>query len=203
MARKVYIARHGERLDFVDRIWHETAANPYDPPLTANGKQQATELGLKLASLNISSVYSSPFTRCVNTASNAAAQISPGLKVQIEPGACEWLNGEWYADTEDGPGWRNVAELREEFGNVEVDYEPVYCKDYNKKGYPESMGELMERCKRTVLQILMNEGMGDGNVLLIGHGSSVKGFMGALVDCVSENISCKFKFMDIIYLNVF
>lgn len=33
----------GERLDFVDYDWVDSAPRPYDPPLTRNGERQARE----------------------------------------------------------------------------------------------------------------------------------------------------------------
>ena len=50
MARKqptqrVFIIRHGERLDNVDYGWVEKAERPYDPPLTDDGVKEALEAG--------------------------------------------------------------------------------------------------------------------------------------------------------------
>eukprot|EP00177_Eucheuma_denticulatum_P003231 GFKZ01005840.1.p1 GENE.GFKZ01005840.1~~GFKZ01005840.1.p1 ORF type:complete len:230 (+),score=19.45 GFKZ01005840.1:964-1653(+) len=171
-SRKIYIARHGERLDFVDPSWFRKSSTPHDPPLTARGKQQATELGHKLASLDIKHVFASPFSRCVNTASNAATEISPDLKVNIEPGLCEWLNAVWYRHSEKGPIWRTVDSLAAEFSNVDASYTPVYPMSHNFDGFPESLEKLNRRCDKTYRAVLeMVEG--DGNVLLVGHGTSV------------------------------
>ncbi|KAI5298003.1 hypothetical protein KEM56_004385, partial [Ascosphaera pollenicola] len=49
----VIIARHGTRLDSVDKHWHLTSPTPYDPPLTYGGWTQARALGAKIASLLI------------------------------------------------------------------------------------------------------------------------------------------------------
>ena len=39
--QRLFIIRHGERLDNVDYSWERTAERPYDPPLTAHGIEEA------------------------------------------------------------------------------------------------------------------------------------------------------------------
>ena len=46
--QRIVIIRHGERLDNVDYTWTETAARPYDPPLTEKGAEQARNAGKQL-----------------------------------------------------------------------------------------------------------------------------------------------------------
>lgn len=72
---RVFIARHGERQDFVDASWREESAFPDDPPLTAWGESQARLMGAYIHSIGgrILRVYASPFSRCVRTASLAIA----------------------------------------------------------------------------------------------------------------------------------
>ena len=43
--QRVFIVRHGERLDNVDYGWVRRAERPYDPPLTDDGMKEATEAG--------------------------------------------------------------------------------------------------------------------------------------------------------------
>ena len=42
--QRVYVMRHGERLDSIDRQWAKGAARPYDTPLSAHGKHEAMRL---------------------------------------------------------------------------------------------------------------------------------------------------------------
>jgi broad specificity phosphatase PhoE len=96
----VIVARHGERLDYVQRDdqgnghhnWVQDHVNdaPYDPPLTAHGMQQASKLGRQLLheverlfglssspnSTTITAVYSSPFLRCRQTAATIVREIN-------------------------------------------------------------------------------------------------------------------------------
>lgn len=186
----IYVARHGERRDFVDPEWYMTAENPHDPPLTDTGKEQATELGQKLSSLNIRHVFASPFWRCVNTASNAAAAISPNLRVCIEPGLCEWLNAQWYSDTEGGPRWRTVESLASEFSNVESSYNSVFPMTFNFEGFPEPFEKVTTRCDKTYRAVL-ERFQTDGNILFVGHGSSVESMINVLVpEAPEEPITC-------------
>ena len=43
--QRVFIIRHGERLDNVDYDWVRWAERPYDPPLTDDGAKEASEAG--------------------------------------------------------------------------------------------------------------------------------------------------------------
>lgn len=183
----IYIARHGERRDFVDPEWYKTADNPHDPPLTDTGKEQAIELGQKLSSLNIKHVFASPFWRCVNTASNAAATISPNLQVCIEPGMCEWLNALWYHETERGPLWRTVESLAAEFSNVDSTYEPVFPMSFNFDGFPELYEKVKTRCDKTYRAVL-ERFQTEGNILFVGHGSSVESTINVLVPEAPEKL---------------
>lgn len=69
---RVFVVRHGERVDKVDLDWGRGAARPHDPPLTPKGESMARALGqyLRAARLLDSStvvILSSPLTRCVQT----------------------------------------------------------------------------------------------------------------------------------------
>ncbi|EEH03852.1 phosphoglycerate mutase [Histoplasma capsulatum G186AR] len=92
----IIIARHGARLDAVDKQWHLTSPTPYDPPLTYGGWNQARALGIRIRDLlrarekavglgtnggeesQLSRkqriiIHTSPFLRCVQTAIGVSA----------------------------------------------------------------------------------------------------------------------------------
>ncbi|XP_002978895.2 uncharacterized protein LOC9659801 [Selaginella moellendorffii] len=71
--QNVFILRHGERRDDVDKEWLANASRPWDPPLTDAGKKQAWNAGrkLRLAGFEINRVLISPYLRCVQTAAEA------------------------------------------------------------------------------------------------------------------------------------
>jgi broad specificity phosphatase PhoE len=177
MGPTFYLARHGERLDFVDTKWTETAANPHDAPLTALGEEQAIELGQRLTadSANISCVVASPFSRTMMTAVRAASELRPiRPTVGVEPGASEWLNKEWYGNR--APLWRSVHSLASQHPNVNSKYVPIFPMTSNKDRYPETQEDVLARAKKTIAGLLETHGNKDGNILIVGHGSSVEAF---------------------------
>jgi broad specificity phosphatase PhoE len=186
---KIYLTRHGERLDFVQPDWQKTAKNPHDAPLTSRGEEQARRLGEHLADCNIAHVFVSPFSRACCTADRASAKLNPPRPVKIEPGACEWLNADWYG--KHPPSWRALDCLAKEFLNVDVSYQPVFHHDSNMTRYPEKPTDVLERASATLRKITELFG-DDGNILIVGHGSSVEAFC-KILDSSSDpkNISCK------------
>ena len=129
--RYLIVARHGERLDYVRRDagdpWTPTASRPYDPPLTEHGLAQAAKLGQHLKGElqrrgipPITTVYTSPFLRCRQTAVAAAAQLD--APVRVEFGLCESFNESWFRSwalpgTDGTWGYRMPPDA----GNVVVD----------------------------------------------------------------------------------
>lgn len=42
--QRVYVMRHGERLDSINREWTRKAARPYDTPLSSHGELEAMKV---------------------------------------------------------------------------------------------------------------------------------------------------------------
>jgi len=104
--KSVVVVRHGERLDYVTRDaggnWIPTADQPWNPPLTEKGHEQAKGLGVALpeilASLNlppIAAIYSSPFHRCRQTAAGLI-ESNEQLKIRVELGLSESINENFF-----------------------------------------------------------------------------------------------------------
>lgn len=87
----IFVLRHGEREDYVDRNWLQKHPNlaPDDPPLAQKGHQQAKETAQRLANEQIDFIVSSPYLRCVETANYVAEMLNKSIF--IEPGICEVL----------------------------------------------------------------------------------------------------------------
>lgn len=72
MSQLVFVVRHAERQDAVDKIWVKSALDPNNPELTVNGLEQAYNTGLYLSQFLTNtppiSIFTSPFIRCVQTA---------------------------------------------------------------------------------------------------------------------------------------
>jgi broad specificity phosphatase PhoE len=164
----VWIARHASRLDFVNPDWHRTASNPFDPPLSEEGAIQARQLGRRLSGEGIARIFSSPFLRAVETAHHVADVLD--LPVEIEQGACEWLNPDWFPSQ---PEWTIPEALGKDFPRIAGQDASVVSPDY-----PETWQDMLTRTA-TVIRTLTDRTQED--ILIIGHGASLLGFTRALV----------------------
>jgi broad specificity phosphatase PhoE len=173
MSQTVWIARHGNRLDFVNPEWFNTAERPYDPPLSEDGFVQAKQLGQRLIGEGIVHIFASPFLRTVQTASQVADCLD--LPIKIEMGLSEWLNPAWMK-TE--PERLPIEVLQEQCPRID----PSYTSRVIAK-YPETSEMVFERTA-LVAQCLMAEFSED--ILLVGHGASVVGVTQALVGGTPE-----------------
>lgn len=158
----IWIARHGNRLDFVDPEWFENADRPYDPPLSDDGVIQAQELARRLEKEAIAHIFVSPFLRTVQTAFEVAKVLN--LPLKLEAGLGEWLNPDWM--THD-PDIFNMGALFARYPCIDINYQ-----SHLEPQYPESEAEMMARTAK-VVQHLVREY--PDNILLIGHGASVLG----------------------------
>ncbi|MFB8790072.1 MAG: histidine phosphatase family protein [Potamolinea sp.] len=162
MSQTVWIARHGNRLDFVNPEWFNTAERPYDPPLSSDGLVQAKQLGKRLVGEGIVHIFASPFLRTVQTAYQVAEALD--LSIKLELGLSEWLNPAWMtSDPERMP----IELLQEKFPRIDSSYTSrvIAC-------YPETNEMVLERTAQTA-RLLTAEFSED--MLLVGHGASVVG----------------------------
>lgn len=172
----LWIARHGNRLDFVHPEWFDTAPRRYDPPLSADGEVQARQLADRLCSEPIRQIIASPFRRCVQTA-HAVAEVLK-LPVQLEWGIGEWLNADWMTAM---PETAPIAELQAEFPWVDPDYRSI-----TPPRYPETEPECLARSGRTARAIadrLAVDHLASAascDILFVGHGATVHGMIWGL-----------------------
>ena len=162
MTQTVWIARHGNRLDFVNPEWFNTAKRPYDPPLSDDGLIQVQELGKRLMREGIRHIFASPFLRTVQTANPVAEYLD--LPIKIESGLSEWLNPEWMKSE---PEKLSLEVLKEQFPRLDLSYTPRVIPRY-----PETSEQVLERTAQTARR-LTEEFSED--ILLVGHGASVVG----------------------------
>lgn len=179
MNQNVWIARHGNRLDFVRPEWFQTAQRRYDPPLSDDGRVQARQLGDRLRSENIDHIFASPFLRTVETAHAVAETLD--LPVKLEWGLCEWLNADWMTST---PETQTPEMLARQFPRLDLDY-----RSRVDARYPETETQALSRAGQTA-RVLAAEFSGD--LLLVGHGASVLGMARGLVgdDCYVHACLC-------------
>lgn len=177
MSQIVWIARHANRLDFVNPEWFNTAERRYDPPLSADGFLQAQELAERLKGERISHIFTSPFLRTVQTANQVAEILD--LPLKLEWGLCEWLNPEWMTEM---PETLPREVLAEEFPRIDLSYHPRVMPKY-----PESDESCVQRAGETARQLADEF---SGEILLVGHGASVIGAtMGLAVDAAETELS--------------
>ena len=160
MCRTVIITRHGNRQDFVDPDWRKTAVWPDDPPLSEDGIVQARELGDRLRCEQIQHIFSSPFLRTIETASQVAEVLD--LSVKVEHGLSEWLNAEWFGAY---PALAPFADKIRMFPRIDRDYRSRLTPTY-----PETWEDVVRRGEK------LTKGLTEdfsGNLLLVGHGASV------------------------------
>lgn len=162
MKQTVWLARHANRLDFVNPDWFLTAPRRYDPPLSDDGLVQAEKLAQRLASENIDGIFVSPFLRTLQTARPIATVLN--LEIKIESGLSEWLNPDWMSYH---PQTVTLEELNTLSAKIDGNYTSRFLPQY-----PETETEALSRAALTV-KTLADEF--SGNILLIGHGASVAG----------------------------
>jgi broad specificity phosphatase PhoE len=165
--RTVWLTRHGNREDFVDAAWPDTADRPDDPDLSADGLLQARELAARLALESIAHLFSSPYLRTIHTAHFCAARL--GLPIKIEDGIGEWLDPAKFTAQ---PVLLSRRELACRFP-VDATYRPIY-----EPVFPEPEAVLLTRCRLVIETLLART---RGSLLLVGHGASCKAMIYALL----------------------
>lgn len=170
MTQIVWIARHANRLDFVNPDWFLTAERRYDPPLSEDGVEQAQQLAKRLKGENIAHIFASPFLRTVQTASQIAEVLD--LPIKLESGLSEWLNPDWMAVM---PERLSIEALAELFPRIDTSYTSRVVAEY-----PETREKALLRSGETA-RLLADEFPED--ILMVGHGASV---LGATMGLVGE-----------------
>ncbi len=171
MSQIVWIARHANRLDFVNPDWFLTAERRYDPPLSDDGRVQAQQLAKRLKRENIRHIFASPFLRTVQTA-NAVAEVL-NLPIKLEIGLSEWLNPAWMTEEPERLSTPALAQL---FPRIDTSYTSRIAAKY-----PETHEKVRERSGQTA-RCLATEFLPE-DILLVAHGASV---LGAAMGLVGE-----------------
>ena len=168
MSQTVWIARHGNRLDFINPEWFDTAHRRYDPPLSVDGVTQAAELGQRLKQENICHIFASPFLRTIQTANEIAQVLN--LPIKLEAGLSEWYNPKWMTEK---PEIHPQDFLTTEYPLIDWNY-----KSYLTAQYPERREDVYRRTEKTVKQLVSQF---SEDILIVGHGVTVFGAAKGLV----------------------
>ncbi|GAB5591556.1 hypothetical protein Unana1_06456 [Umbelopsis nana] len=113
LSKTVFIVRHGERQDHVDKTWQSDPSDGIrDPPLSEKGEQQSQKTGAYLIDLlrekdikleNTTVVFvCSPFQRCIDTAVGIARGLQHAKQtfLRLEPAAGEWMTERFFDEVE-------------------------------------------------------------------------------------------------------
>jgi broad specificity phosphatase PhoE len=165
--RSIWLIRHGNRLDFSNPEWLDTAERPHDCPLSPNGEQQARDTGARLRREPVAHLFSSPFIRAAQTATIIGNAI--GKPVKIEAGLSEILSANWFPDRHD---LLSAAELADRFNGIDITY-----RSQVEPEYPETR-ELMTRRSKRVVELLTQQF--DGTLVFVGHGGIFSGIAPAI-----------------------
>ncbi|KAJ3552175.1 hypothetical protein NP233_g12942 [Leucocoprinus birnbaumii] len=131
---KIYIARHGFRLNWVTTTWQSPTGLDRDPPLAAYGETQAKELANYFLSLpedeRPTAIFSSPYYRCLQTSQPTAKALN--LPIYVEHGLSEW-----YSPVKPGTGLHprpgSATSLRSYIAEIDPQWSSVW--------YPSQKGE--------------------------------------------------------------
>ncbi|QKQ77066.1 histidine phosphatase family protein [Nostoc sp. TCL240-02] len=174
MSQIVWIARHANRLDFVNPDWFLTAERRYDPPLSDDGMVQAQHLAKRLKKENIGHIFASPFLRTVQTANAVAEMLN--LPIKLETGLSEWLNPVWMTEEPERLSTPALAKL---FPRIDTSYTSRIAAKY-----PETHEKVRERSGQTA-RCLATEFFPE-DILLVAHGASVLGGAMGLVGEIAK-----------------
>ena len=171
--RRIFVARHGSRLDVEDPAWAEQDPRPWDPPLAPRGRGQARRLAARLADKGVDFIFSSPFLRALETAEPLADILD--LPLRVEPGLSEWLTPDWFPLPE--PALR-LDRLAKQFARIDRSYTPRGTACFGETG-PEAL----QRSAETARQLTQDF---SGNLALFGHVASLLGVVSGLLDTDPE-----------------
>ncbi|KAK2506760.1 hypothetical protein MC885_015046 [Smutsia gigantea] len=203
--RSVLVVRHGERVDQVfGKSWLQQCFTPdgkyyrpdlnfprslprrrngikdfeNDPPLSSCGIFQSRMAGEALldSGVSITSVFTSPALRCVQTAKHILEELKleKKVKIRVEPGIFEWTR--WEA-SKIIPNLLTPEELREAEFHVSTDYRHAIL---TLPAIPlaslmpaESYEEYVDRCAVSAVRMVSTCPQDLGVILIVGHGSAL------------------------------
>lgn len=172
MARRIYLLRHGEPEGNRDE---RKCIGRTDIKLSDRGKRQAEKISEEFLHKNIQQIYSSPLSRCVETARIVQRCIDKSNFIEGETSKCikriticedlqEISGGEWEN--------RLFSEIKK-----------YYFKEYEERGKQigyyappkgESFAQAGERFGRCLKQICRQC---EGNFLVVAHAGAIRGFL--------------------------
>lgn len=192
--RKIFVMRHGERIDFTFGTWVPYCFDDFgnyvqkdlnmpdslplrknnvsgwkkDSPLTKVGLFQASLVGaaLKSHAKSIGRVFCSPSFRCVQTVTSCLDAMECEALICIEPGLFEWAA--WYQDGL--PDWCTQEELVAAGYRIDTTYQPIMTIDEISLALKETIEDFYHRSYNVMTGILRDS---NDTVFVVGHAASL------------------------------
>ncbi|XP_024614009.1 ubiquitin-associated and SH3 domain-containing protein A [Neophocaena asiaeorientalis asiaeorientalis] len=199
LRKSVLVVRHGERVDQIfGKSWLQQCSTPdgkyyrpdlnfprslprrsrgikdfeNDPPLSSCGIFQSRMAGEALldSGIRITSVFTSPALRCVQTAKHILEELKleKKIKIRVEPGIFEWTKWEAGKTT---PTLMTLEELKGANFNVSMDYRPAFPLPSLLPA--ERYEDYLHRCAVSMEQMVSTRPQDVGVILVVGHGSAL------------------------------
>ncbi|KAI1797839.1 histidine phosphatase superfamily [Ganoderma leucocontextum] len=196
---RIYIARHGFRINWITNDWVSVTGTARDPPLAPFGLSQAQELADFFCSLpeeeRPSAIFSSPYHRCLQTARPTAEALKLPLYVDhgrqpiiLAPDCILHIKGlsEWYSPVAPGTGLHPrpgpAVDLRTHVSDVDDAWETLLYP--SRKG--EEIAEVHDRARallRALIPTVEHKYNGaHKRILLISHAATCIALTRALVN---------------------
>uniref|UniRef100_A0AC35G6B5 Phosphoglycerate mutase n=1 Tax=Panagrolaimus sp. PS1159 TaxID=55785 RepID=A0AC35G6B5_9BILA len=174
MARNIYIIRHAERMDNVDKHWRKKVGDKYTSdncPLSLQGHKQCIELAKWFEEIKVNHVFASPLDRTLDT----ATRMIGNRKLQIKPEAGFLENAAYLCSP---PGIRDKEILKETYPLIDETYNPVInpWKEEFKNCYIDY--DATAQIKETIETILKKY---EGDIAIISHGSPIADLLEVLI----------------------
>lgn len=176
MGRKIYLVRHGKPNTEGGK---KRCIGVTDLHLSDLGKKQAEKMGIWLAGQNIKKIYSSPLSRCLET----AGVIRDVMKEAGVTTSAIWVRENLH---EMSVGlWENMT-----FGDIKAQYPKEYEARGENLGYfappgGESFAEAGERFEECLDEI-RNESKDD--ILVVAHAGVIRGYLCRLLGLSANEV---------------
>ena len=181
---RLYFVRHGESEANLARVFSNRG---FRHPLTSKGIAQAQALAAKLASHEITQIYSSPLQRAVQTAEILGRAC--GAPIAIADALREWDVG-IYEGTDDPRGWELHHQVQEDWF--------VHKQLEHKMPQGESFLEIQARFVPFIQQ-LVADAPPDEAVVLVGHGGLYHAMLPGLLKNVDYDLVARYPFANTAY----
>lgn len=175
MSRILYLVRHG-RADYTSRAFRETPRGPaFDPPLSAEGVEQARLLARRLLRLEPSpvAVACSPLRRALETVAPYAE--AAGIEVEVVEDLAEAHLGEWERLT-----FEEILATDEEVVERLRNQEAIW----HRAPGGERLPAFRARVGRAIEGLLAAHPEGD--LLVVAHGGVINAYVGPILGIEHE-----------------